>query len=194
MQLFSFFGRYTLRALFCLLAMLQAPALQAQPQGADQCGQLVEAYKAGPAAYGPYLQIADGVAVARDGQEGSNRYTQALRASAASANALWLNNWCTQNPLKRVAEASNNLLSELTGQAHAPMAAQPAPATSPAVIVVQPPARPKPMASCSVAKTKSCGGCSVTCTKDWQKASCKAGTDSIPGGEQCTFKAECSCW
>ena len=85
-----------------------------------QCGDYVEAYKGGPVAYGTYLQVTADVAKSRDAQEGSSRYSKALQASSAPSNALWLNNWCTKNPLRGFTEASSRLLDELTGQASAP--------------------------------------------------------------------------
>ena len=180
-----------------LIAGLQA--LPAQAQGSDQCGQYVTAYRSGPSAYGPYLQAAEVVAQQRDAQEGSRRYVTAFKASSVDANALWLNNWCTQNPLQRISEASSRLLDELTGQSAArgtapaqvaqpPQQAQPAPP----VIIVAPP--PRPLSSCRVGDTKACAGCAITCERPNQRATCKPGTDSVPGADRCVFKADCSCF
>jgi len=108
----------------------------AQDLASSQCGQYVEAYKGGSAAYTPYLQAAEQVAKSRDAQQGSTRYLPAFRASAPAANALWLNNWCSKNPLKGFTEASSRLLDELTGQTKTPYSTLPVPA--PQVIIVTP--------------------------------------------------------
>ena len=117
--------------LLLILSVLASQCLstaQAQDLANSQCGQYVEAYQGGPAGYTPYLQAAEQVAKARDAQQGGTpHYLPALRHSAPSANALWLNNWCTKNPLKGFTEASSRLVDELTGQSKPADATLPTP-------------------------------------------------------------------
>jgi hypothetical protein len=171
-------------ALYALLLILLLPiASFAQSPAESQCGQYVEAYQGGAPAYTPYLQATEQVAKSRDAQQGSTRYVPALRNSAPAANALWLNNWCTKNPLKGFSEASSRLLDELTGQA------APSPSPSPQVVIVTP--RSAAPSACKVGDNGVCSGCSVSCGNG-TIAKCKQGSTTADG-QRCAFTSRCEC-
>ncbi len=171
---------------FVILASCCLSSARAQDVAASQCGQYVEAYQSGPAAYTPYLQATEQVAKSRDAQQGSARYVPALRRSAPSANALWLNNWCSKNPLKGYTEASSLLLDELTGQSK-PDATPP---LSPQQIVVVVPQSASPSA-CKVGDNGACSGCAVSCGNG-TTAKCKQGSTTADG-QRCAFTSKCEC-
>ncbi len=174
--------------LLCYPGALSSVARGQTPN--KQCGDYVEAYKGGPVAYGTYLQVTADVAKSRDAQEGSSQHSRALQASSAPSNALWLNNWCTKNPLRGFTEASSRLLDELTGQASAPTpAAGGYPSAAPTQVVVVAP--PPPPSSCRVREVGECTGCSVTCGNGSQ-ATCTQGRPWF-GQARCQDQASCSC-
>jgi hypothetical protein len=184
-----FFGR--VKSVALLAALMCGPLTAAALAQSRQCGDYVEAYKAGPQAYGAYLASTTEVAKARDAQEGGKRYTKALQTSSAPSNALWLNNWCTKNPLRGFVEASSRLLDELTGQTEAASPAAMAATQPTQIVVVAPPPSPEPSA-CRVGDVGQCRGCSVTCGNGSQ-AKCKPGM-TVAGPEQnCAFQAKCEC-
>jgi hypothetical protein len=173
-------------AVVCGLAELSCVAAQAPNK---QCGDYVEAYKGGPVAYGTYLQMTADVAKSRDAQEGTTRYSKALQASSAPSNALWLNNWCTKNPLRGFTEASSRLLDELTGQSQAALPAGGySGAAPPQVVVVAP---PPPPSACRAREVGDCTGCSVTCGNGSQ-ATCTQGRPWF-GQTSCQNQSSCSC-
>jgi hypothetical protein len=164
----------------------------------DQCGIYAEAYKAGSGGYDPYLKFTDEQAKTRDRNESSKRYSAALAKSAPQANALWLSNWCSANPLKDYAEASNRLLDELTGQASgkqavkAPAKSSESPATVKNGLVINlGGTQAQTPNSCKVGGTQYCGGCSIACNEG-EKASCMVGTDSF-NGPKCFQGPVCRC-
>jgi hypothetical protein len=174
-------------AILCGLAALSSVTRAQTPN--RQCGDYVEAYKGGPVAYGTYLQVTADVAKSRDAQEGSSRYSRALQASSAPSNALWLNNWCTKNPLRGFTEASSRLLDELTGQTQA--AVTPGQGGPSQIVVMAPPPPPEPSA-CRVGDVGQCRGCSVTCGNGSQ-AKCKPGSTFAGPEGNCAFQATCEC-
>ncbi len=188
-RFFSFHRSVFIRLLTAILTSAIASCAVAQmgsgPATNKQCGDYVEAYKGGSAAYGPYLQATADVAKSRDAQRGVDTYSKALQASSTPSNALWLNNWCTKNPLRGFTEASSQLLDELTGQSQAPSAGAPAPPSQ--VIVVAP---PQPSA-CRVGDAGVCRGCSASCENGAQ-AKCKQGSTTADGS-RCAFEAKCGC-
>jgi hypothetical protein len=171
--------------LFLGLALISASGWAQVPASA-QCGEYAEAYKSGPSGYSTYLQATADVAKSRDAQRGVTTYSKALGASAPAANALWLNNWCTKNPLKGFTEASSRLLDELTGQGQPSEGS----ATAPQVVVVAPP-RPVQPSACRVGDVGDCQGCAVTCGNGSQ-AKCKQGS-TFADGQKCAFQAKCEC-
>jgi hypothetical protein len=187
-----FFGKTSpwvhrgLPAVLAFVAIFAGTQSIAQVSPTAQCGEYVEAYKAGPSGYNPYLQAASDVAKSRDAQRGVTTYSKALQASASAANALWLNNWCTRNPLKGFTEASSRLLDELTGQTSAP----PGGAPRPQIVVVAPP-QPLQPSACKVGDVGDCQGCAVSCGNG-SEAKCKRGS-TFADGQKCAFQAKCEC-
>lgn len=181
--------RLTVRhAVFTSLLFLTSCCLAPAQSTSTQCGDYVEAYKGGAATYSPFLQIAQTTAKTRDGNEHTTRYTSAFQGSSSASNALWLNNWCTKNPLKTIGEASDQLLDELTGlsRAGAPPVQYSPP---PSVVVIQPPsARPS---ACRTGDNGSCSGCSVSCDNG-MKATCRPGSETADRSS-CAFPSSCDC-
>ncbi len=133
-------------------------------------------------------QAAADVAKSRDAQGGVATYSKALAASAPSANALWLNNWCAKNPLKAFTEASSRLLDELTGRG---VASSPSAPPAPPQVVVVAPAQPLQPSACRVGDVGNCSGCAVSCGNGSQ-AKCKPGRTGADGNS-CAFQAKCQC-
>jgi hypothetical protein len=179
-------SRHLLLAL-AIVASSRLPIAHAQDLANSQCGQYVEAYRGGPSGYTPYLQAIEKIAKSRDAQQASARYIHAFHHSAPSASALWLNNWCTKNPLKGFTEASNLLLNELTGQSNPADATLPAP---PQQLVVNVPQSIQPSA-CTIGDKGVCSGCSASCGNG-STARCKPGATTADG-QHCAFTSKCEC-
>jgi hypothetical protein len=188
-------------ALAILALNIFTPPLSAQQPdanpSADQCGIYAEAYKTGSNGYNSYLKFTAEQAKTRDRNESSKRYTGAFKKSAPAASALWLNNWCTKNPLKNYAEASNRLLDELTGQTADPQSKSttksgegPSSIKDSLVIMLGGDQAQTPY-SCRVGKTQYCSGCSIACNEG-EKATCMVGQDSY-NGPKCFQEAVCRC-
>lgn len=148
-------------------------AAHAQTPGQQQCGQYVEAYRQGADGYAPYMGYVQGALDARSAPE-------SLRKSAPASLALWLNNWCSANPLRPFADATGAMI-EQSGALPVGRAAQPA------VVIVAPAVAP----SCKAGATQYCNGCSVTCAPG-EKPFCHAGVDSM-GGNGCINLPHCGC-
>ncbi|HMH13304.1 MAG TPA: hypothetical protein VK578_09370 [Edaphobacter sp.] len=186
----------TLSASLAILFSYRAAPAQSDtnPGSTTQCGVYAEAYKTGTGGYTPFLNFTSDIARTRDKHDSNKRYTKALQDSAPAANALWLNNWCTRNPLKTFAEASNHLLDELTGQASDSDAKLPGAHNNKRSIthslVIMLNGEPVPN-SCRVGSTKYCSGCSVACPEG-QSPKCMEGTDSF-NGPSCFQSSVCRC-
>jgi hypothetical protein len=185
-------------SLTLLFSLQTAPAqTDANPGATTQCGVYAEAYKIGTDGYTPFLNFTSEIAKTRDKHESGTRYTKALHDSAPAANALWLSNWCTKNPLKTFSESSNHLLNELTGQntgdssdnAKLPNAYNDKQSISHSLVIMLN-GQPVPN-SCRVGSTKYCSGCSVACPEG-QSPKCMEGTDSM-FDKACFQSSVCRC-
>jgi hypothetical protein len=163
-------NRWLLRSIQALTALVFLTSshllAQAQDLASNQCGQYVEAYQGGSAAYTPYLQAAEQVAKARDAQQGSTRYLPAFHASARP---------CRQRSLAQQLVLEESKCECIFDKKSGP----------PAVAMADGPS------SCKVGDNGPCSVCSVSCANG-KTATCKQGSP-FAGGKDCAFQAKCDC-